>query len=255
MSRSPEVVVHANADLLADAVAARLITRLVDAQSARGWASVVLTGGRICIGVLEAVHKSAARNAVQWDRVDVWWGDERFLTTDDPQRNDGQARRALLDHLPLVSERVHPMPADEGRFAGQPEDAAEWYADQLAAAARPEDHGSVPRFDVCMLGIGEDGHVASLFPDLGCSSPGHREIGLQSHGRAPVLAVRSAAAPEPRMTLTLSAILTAPVLYLHIEGAAKRVVLDAAACDVGSPLPIRALLAGASSPPTLYWSP
>jgi len=233
MSRSPEVVVHANADLLADAVAARLITKLVDAQSARGWASVVLTGGKICIGVLEAVHRSAARNAVQWDRVDVWWGDERFLTTDDPQRNDGQARRALLDHLPLAAERVHPIPADEGRFAGQPEDAAEWYADQLAAAARPEDHGSVPRFDVCMLGIGEDGHVASIFP----GAPAAYET-------RSVVAVHGSPKPPPvRISLTFSTIGSALEVWLVAAGPSKASAVGLAVSGAG---PVQIPAAGAA---------
>lgn len=232
MSRSPEVVVHATSDLLADAVAARLITKLVDAQSARGWASVVLTGGGICIGVLGALRKSPARDAVQWDRVDVWWGDERFLATDDPERNEHQARDALLDHLPLSPNRVHPMPADEGRFAGEPEDGADWYADQLAAAARPEDHGSVPRFDVCMLGIGEDGHVASIFP----GSPAAYET-------RNVVAVHGSPKPPPvRITLTFPAIGSASEVWLVAAGTGKAAAVGLAVSGAG---PIQIPAAGA----------
>jgi 6-phosphogluconolactonase len=232
MSRSPEVVVHATPDLLADAVAARMITKLVDAQSARGWASVVLTGGGICIAVLAALRNSPARDAVQWDRVDVWWGDERFLAADDPERNERQARQALLDHVPLATDRVHAMPADEGRFAGEPEDGADWYADQLAASARPEDHGSVPRFDVCMLGIGEDGHVASIFP----GAPAAYET-------RSVVAVHGSPKPPPvRISLTFSAIGSASEVWLVAAGAGKAAAVGLAVSGAG---PVQIPAAGA----------
>ncbi|MBA3279782.1 MAG: 6-phosphogluconolactonase [Geodermatophilaceae bacterium] len=232
MSRSPEVVVHASPDLLADAVAARLITKLVDAQSARGWASLALTGGGICIAVLGALRNSPARDAVQWDRVDVWWGDERFIAADDPERNDLQAREALLDHVLLAPDRVHPMPADEGRFAGEPEDGAEWYADQLAASARPEDHGSVPRFDVCMLGIGEDGHVASIFP----GAPAAYET-------RSVVAVHGSPKPPPvRISLTFSAIGSASEVWLVAAGAGKAAAVGLAVSGAG---PVQIPAAGA----------
>lgn len=232
MSRSPEVVVHASPDLLADAVAARLITKLVDAQSARGSASVVLTGGGMGIGALGALRKSPARDAVQWNRVDVWWGDERFVPGDDAERNDRQARDALLDHVPLAPQRVHPMPANEGRFAGQPEDAADWYADQLAAAARPEDHGSVPRFDVCLLGIGEDGHVASIFP----GAPAAYET-------RSVVAVHGSPKPPPvRTTLTFAAIASAAEVWLIAAGPAKARAVGLAVSGAG---PVQIPAAGA----------
>ncbi len=233
MSRSPEVVVAATADLLADAVAARLITKLVDAQSSRGWASVVLTGGGISLRVLEALRESPARDAVRWDRVDVWWGDERFVARDDPDRNEGQARKALLDHLPLDPQRVHPMPADDGRFAGEPEDAADSYADQLAAAARPEDHGSVPRFDVCMLGIGEDGHIASIFP----GAPAAYET-------RSVVAVHGSPKPPPvRISLTFPAIGSASEVWLIAAGPAKAAAVGLAVSGAG---PVQIPAAGAT---------
>ncbi len=232
MSRSPEVVVHTTPDLLADAVAARLITKLVDAQSARGWASIVLTGGGICIAVLGALRNSPARDAVQWDRVDVWWGDERFLAADDPERNELQARQALLDHVPLAPNRVHAMPADEGRFAGEPEDGADWYADQLAASARPEDHASVPRFDVCMLGIGEDGHVASIFP----GAPAAYET-------RSVVAVHGSPKPPPvRISLTFSAIGSASEVWLVAAGPGKAAAVGLAVSGAG---PVQIPAAGA----------
>ena len=111
------VVVHRDADVLAEAVAARLLTRLVDCQAVRGGASVVLTGGGVGIAALAALSRSPARAAVDWRAVEVWWGDERFLPSGDPDRNETQARTALLDALDLEPGRVHPI-AGPGPGAG-----------------------------------------------------------------------------------------------------------------------------------------
>src|SRR2546430_11353136 len=105
------VIVHSTPGMLAEDAAARLIIRLVDAQAARGVASMVLTGGRVAAKVYRAVAASPARDAVDWSRVDVWWGDERFLPGGDPERNETQARQALLAAVPANPTRAQPMPA------------------------------------------------------------------------------------------------------------------------------------------------
>src|SRR3954447_2147973 len=110
----PLVVVHQDASLLARAVAARLVTALVDAQAARGQASVVLTGGGIGIATLRELSASPARDAIAWDALDVWWGDERFLPSGHPERNETQAREALLDAVDVEANRVHPMAPSDG---------------------------------------------------------------------------------------------------------------------------------------------
>jgi 6-phosphogluconolactonase len=208
---STDVVVHATADLLAKAAAARLVTRLVDAQAARGMASIVLTGGRVGGAVLRELRDNPARDAVDWSRVEMWWGDERWLPDGDPERNDKQARDDLLDAVALDPARVHPFPTADGRYAGDPEAAAAAYAAELAKATRPEDHGPVPRFDVLMLGVGEEGHVASIFPE----SPAAYET-------RPVVAVRGSPKPPPtRLTLTFPAIAAATDVWLMAAGADK----------------------------------
>ncbi|WP_158852286.1 6-phosphogluconolactonase [Saccharothrix deserti] len=223
MSR-PEVVVHRDGDLLAAATAARLVTRLVDAQNARGSASLVLTGGRTGIAVLEQLRATPARDAVDWTRVDLYWGDERFLPAGHPDRNETQARGALLDHVPVPASRVHVMEPSDGRFGDDPEAAAEAYADVLAAAARPEDHGSVPSFDVCLLGVGEEGHVASIFPE----SPAVHEQERSA------VAVRNCPKPPPtRVSLTLPAIRAAREVWLMTTGAAKAAAVAMALTGAG----------------------
>ncbi len=206
-----EVVISPNGDLLAKAIAARIVTRLVDAQAAKGHASIVLTGGRLGIGALRELRTSPARDAVDWRLVDIWWGDERFLPAGDPERNDTQAREALLDDLPLDPSRVHPYAASDGPLGDNPEAAAEAYARELAAAAAPEDHGDVPRFDVLMLGVGEEGHTASIFPE----SPA-------AYDERPVVAVHGSPKPPPtRLSFTFPTIAAATEVWLATVGAEK----------------------------------
>ncbi|MGP4113851.1 6-phosphogluconolactonase [Streptomyces sp. 4N509B] len=189
---------------MAHAAAARLVTTLVDAQTARGTASVVLTGGRNGNGLLAALAASPARDAVDWGRLDVWWGDERFLPDGDAERNHTQARRALLDAVPLDPARVHVMAPSDGPYGDDPEAAAAAYADQVAAAPAP--------FDVVLLGVGPDTHVASLFP-------GHPA--LRESERLAV-AVREAPKPPPtRVSLTLLAIRSAREVWLIAAGEDK----------------------------------
>ncbi len=211
MTSTPEVVVHANAELLAQSVAARLVTRLVDVQASRGSASVVLTGGGIGTASLAALASAPARDAIDWSRLDIWWGDERFLPTGHPERNETGARQALLDHVPVDPTRVHPMPASDGPDGDDVEAAARRYAAELAAARRPEDHGPVPSFDVLLLGVGPDCHVASLFPGLPAV-----------YDERPVVAVHGAPKPPPtRISLTFPAIQAAREVWLLVAGEEK----------------------------------
>ncbi|MET7423850.1 6-phosphogluconolactonase [Dactylosporangium sp. NPDC005555] len=207
------VVVHGDPKLLAEATAARLIVRLTDAQAERGVASLVLTGGRIAAQIYAAVHASSARDAVDWSRVDFWWGDERFLPSGDPDRNETQAREAFLAALPVDPGRVHPMPAADG-------------ADPAAAAAAYEREVAGAQFDLVLLGVGEDGHVASVFP-------GH-PVGDDPR---PVADVHDSPKPPPvRITLTLPTLSTAAEVWLLASGAGKAdAVRDAFAA--GSSLP------------------
>lgn len=223
MGAPPEVIVHRDATLLAKAVAARLVTRLVDAQAARGTASVVLTGGGIGIASLRALRDSPAVEAVDWRRLDVWWGDERFVPRDSEERNETQARDALLDHVPVDAAQVFAMPAPDGPDGPDPDAAAERYAAQLAARAAPEDHGPVPRFDVLLLGLGPEGHTASIFPE----SPA-------VYDERPCVAVRGSPKPPPtRLTLTLPAINAAREVWMIAAGADKAAAVALALSGAG----------------------
>ena len=224
MSAPATVVVHADAALLAEAAAARLVTRLVDAQATRGRAHVVVTGGGVGTATLKALANTPARDAVDWSAVDVWWGDERFLPVGDPDRNETQARDALLDHVPLDPARVHPMPALGEPWGDDVDAAAAAYAEELRAAARPEERLGVPTFDVVMLGVGPDGHVASLFPEHPALHEADRTV----------VGVRGSPKPPPvRISLTMPVIRSAGEVWLLAAGAEKATAVALALSGAG----------------------
>lgn len=221
MSTEHAVIVHADAELLAEAVAARMLVRLIDAQSARGSAGVVLTGGRVAAQVYRALAASPAVQAVDWSRVDVWWGDERFLPAGHPDRNETQAREALLDVVGVDPARVRPMPPSDGPDGDDPEAAAARYAAALADAAPGS--AELPHFDLLLLGVGEDGHVASVFPEHPVA-----------YEKRPVAAVRGAPKPPPtRITLTLPTLNTAEEVWLIVTGAGKAAAVGMAISGAG----------------------
>jgi 6-phosphogluconolactonase len=221
------VRVSADPDVLAQSAAARLVVRLLDAQAERGLASLVLTGGRTADRIYRALRDSPARDAVDWHRVEVWWGDERFLPTGDPARNETLARAALLDHLPLDPARVHPMPAADQ--ASDPEASAAQYAQTLAASARPGSE-QLPHFDLLLLGVGEDGHVASVFPEHPAA-----------YESRPVAGVRGSPKPPPnRVTLTLPALNTADEVWLLATGPEKAGIVGMALTGRAGPVQLPA---------------
>ena len=188
------------------------MTRLADACAGGGRASLVLTGGGIGTAVLAALAAEPARAAVDWRQVEIWWGDERFVPAGDPDRNETGARAALLDHLDLGADQVHAMPGPGGPDGDDPDAAAARYAGWLRDAAGPGEAAGVPAFDVLLLGIGPEGHVASLFPGMPA---------VQEEART-VVAVRDSPKPPPvRLSLTLPAIRSAAEVWVLASGAEK----------------------------------
>ena len=210
-----EVFIHANGDLLAAAVAARLITSTADTLAADGRAHLVLTGGGIGTKVLAAVAASPARDTVDWRTVDFWWGDERYAPEGDPDRNETGAREALFDHIPVDPTLVHAIEGPDGRDGDDVDASAARYATELAisASSMPDAPSgvAVPPFDVLMLGIGPEGHVASIFPE----SPA-------AYAQGTVVAVRNSPKPPPtRISLTFPAIRAAREVWILASGAEK----------------------------------
>ena len=238
MSSDPIVVVVKDPPLLAELVAARLLSRLVEAQALRGQASLVLTGGSIGIAALQAVGRAPARHAVDWRKVDVWWGDERFVPADDEDRNERQARRALLDALDLDPAAVHPMGALGGPDGGDVDAAAARYADELTAAAPTDD--DVPPFDVLLLGMGPEGHTASIFPE----SPA-------AHDERIAFGVHGCPKPPPiRISLGFAAINAAREVWMVVAGAEKASAVAMALSGAG---PVQVPAAGVRGQASTLW--
>lgn len=237
MSSSPVVVVHRDARLLADAAASRFVTAVVDAQASRGTADIVLTGGTLGIAVLASVATSRIRDAVDWTRLTLWWGDERYLPSGHPDRNETQARAALLDLVPLDPERVHAVPGPDR--SADVDDAARQYARTLAAHTGPG--RARPGFDVLMLGVGPDAHVASLFP-------GHPAVHEQARD---VIGVRGSPKPPPeRVSLTYPALCSARDVWFLVSGAEKASAVALALSGAG---PLQAPAAGVTGTRSTTW--
>ena len=232
-----EVFIHANGDLLAAAVAARLITSTADTLAADGRAHLVLTGGGIGTKVLAAVAASPARDTVDWRTVDFWWGDERYAPEGDPDRNETGAREALFDHISVDPTLIHAIEGPDGRDGDDVDASAARYATELAISASSMPNApsgvAVPPFDVLMLGIGPEGHVASLFPGLPALYENERTV----------VAVRGAPKPPPtRLTLTMPAIQAARDVWVIASGPDKAPAVRLALSGAG---PVQVPAAGA----------
>ncbi|WP_285724919.1 6-phosphogluconolactonase [Psychromicrobium xiongbiense] len=222
---SVRINIHPSFEVLAATTAARLITKLLDTQNERGEATVVLTGGTVGIATLKAVVNSPACAAVDWSKVNFWWGDERFVPSDSPDSNAVQAREALLSHIGVDPERVHVMGGSD--LFPDAAASAEAYSRELAGAAAREhsmdDDGedldttalvwrALPRFDVLLLGIGPDAHIASLFPEM---------AGIRVRDKLVVGVENSPKPPSGRISLTLPAINSAQEVWMVVAGSDK----------------------------------
>jgi len=209
------VLVHPDKGALAGSVAARFITKIIDVLDDLGEANVCLTGGTMGSAVLAAINSSPARDSVDWSRITFWWGDERYLPLGDPDRNDTQSREALLDHLGLDAAQIKSLPAPGDQADIQ--QAALHYERELADAAN--DGGRYPRFDITFLGVGPDGHIASLFPD---------HTAVRETQRVVVAETDSPKPPPERLTLTLPVINSSDRIWLVLAGSDKASALGLA---------------------------
>ncbi|NEM90161.1 6-phosphogluconolactonase [Galbitalea soli] len=218
MTADRRVLVHPDKASLAASIAARFLTKIVDIIDEKGEASVVLTGGTMGQATLEAIRESPARDSVDWSKVSFWWGDERWVESSSDDRNDKQAREALLDHIAIDPSRVHPFPSTDSGL--ELDEASAAYAAELAEHA-PEG-AAWPEFDITFLGVGPDGHIASLFPERG----GIREA------EKPVISVRNSPKPPPeRLSLTLPVINSSLRIWLVLAGADKASALGLTLAD------------------------
>jgi 6-phosphogluconolactonase len=230
--------VHTYADTAALVAAAgeRLAEEIVSLVDFRGRAMIVLTGGGTGIGILS---KLADSDRIDWSKVHLFWGDDRYVPEDDDERNYKQAREALLDRIDIPAANVHAMPASDGEFGDDLDAAALAYDHVLAANAEPGQ--PAPYFDVHLLGMGGEGHINSLFP----RTPAVRETSRM------VVGVSDSPKPPPRrITLTLPAIQRSREVWLIVSGAAKA---DAVAAAIGGADPVDVPAAGAVGRDATVW--
>jgi 6-phosphogluconolactonase len=214
-----EVVVLPSAEALSTEVAARVGATLAGAQQQRSRAALALTAGSI----MEQVWTELAKKPgpVDWSKVDVFWGDERFVAHDSSDRNDGPAEKLLFGAAPLSQARRFSMPPSDGEYGDDLDAAAAGYAQTLADNRRPDDEGDVPNFDIVLLGVGPDGHCCSLFP---------RHPGLDDESSS-VIAVRNSPKPPPlRLSLSFDGLNSANEIWVVVSGSGKA---DAAAKALG----------------------
>jgi 6-phosphogluconolactonase len=204
---NPDVHVLSDADALATEVAQRLVGRLAEVQAQGRVPALGLTGGTIAerlYAEMARLHQDGEDASLDWARVDFWWGDERYVPAGDEQRNAGQARAALLDLVPVDPARVHEMPASDGPY-DDVEAAAAAYSEEV----RSQGSGA---FDVLLLGLGENGHVASLMP-------GHPQLDV--HDRVAVAVTDSPKPPPVRISLTFDALNRSREVWFIVSGEGK----------------------------------
>ena len=234
---SPVIERYPDTDALVAAAGDRLVDAITDAIDNRGLAQIVLTGGGTGVGLLKRVGEHAEE--IDWSKVHLYWGDDRYVPADDDERNDKQAREALLDHIDIPAANVHPMSPSEGEFGDDLDAAALAYEHVLADNA--DDGQPVPDFDVHLLGMGPEGHVNSLFP---------RTPAVQETQRFVVGVSDSPKPPPRRITLTLPAVQRSREVWLVVSGAAKA---DAVAAAIGGARPVDVPAAGAVGREATVW--
>jgi len=233
---NPELLEVFDTDAVTQAanLSARIAAQLTDALRRRPTASLVVSGGRTPY----PMYSRLAGHALDWSRVQVTLADERWVATDQPDSNEYQVRASLLRERAAAA---HFVGLKNGASAPAEGAAAAWAA--LEGIVRP--------FDAVVLGMGEDGHVASLFP----AGPELR-TGLDAQARPACIATQPAAAAYPRLSLNLAALLQSRRIYIQIIGAQKRRVYEQArAAGPATDMPIRAIVRQSGVPVEVHWCP
>ena len=212
MAELKSIEVYADKADLIEAIDARFEETVSSLLLEQPVVHVVLTGGTVGIALLEPIDPE---HLLDWSRIHLWWGDERFVAADSTDRNEGQAERALIHRLPIPAGNVHRMPAADAGL--RLDEAAAAYTAELATYAAPGARS--PEFDITFLGIGPDAHVASLFP-------GHPGVSDES---APAIAVRNSPKPPPeRVSLSLYTLNASQRIWVVASGADKAEAVEAA---------------------------
>lgn len=212
---APRILRHDGPDELVSAAAQTLLDELVSRQGQQDAVHLCLSGGSVANQVYAAFAELAAAGALDVEKLHIWWSDEMFVPTIDPERNATQSLALLARRLQLNTAQIHSMPASDGH--ADPGESAFTYAQELGDT----------EFDVLVLGMGVDGHVASIFPHHASSEPtSKRAIGVQDAPKA----------PSERISLTVPTLNRARTTLLLVSGTEKaRAVAESLAPDAVLP--------------------
>jgi 6-phosphogluconolactonase len=218
-----ERIVSPSAEAAAQLLAVRLADHLRQRLTLVRAAHLALSGGSSTKLLASALITESSLAALDWSRIHVWLVDERCVPADDPRLNANLVREALVAHLPLPAINFHPMPVQESQGAAH-------YEAELRAAFADRPVAEDRQLDAVVLGMGADGHTASLFPNSPALEEHDRLIALNDGDRVTV--------PRPRMTMTYPLINGARFIALLVTGASKRAALGRVA---SSPFDFRTL--------------
>lgn len=210
MSVKHEILVVANPDELSLRAADEFVRQAREAVQAKGFFTVVLSGGSTPRGLYTVLASDEYRERVPWSKVHLFWGDERCVSPEHLDSNYRMSRELLLDKVPIPNENIHRMPAEQEDHVH----AAMEYEQTIRVFFHPEP-GELPRFDLIVLGMGEDGHTASLFPWT--SALGERDHFVSANYIEKLGAYR--------LTLTVPLINQAAEVMFLISGESKALVL------------------------------
>jgi 6-phosphogluconolactonase len=182
-----------------------ILAKVQDAITDRDRFTLALSGG----STPKPLYEALATQSLPWEKIHVLWGDERYVPPDHPDSNEGMARRAWLDHVPIPAANIHPMPTD----AADPAEAAQRYEQDLQRLFQLP-AGELPAIDVILLGMGDDGHTASLFPHTAALQVGDRLITVGNKDG------------QPRITFTAPLINQARCVIFMVAGASKQPALS-----------------------------
>jgi 6-phosphogluconolactonase len=224
----------ANGADLAEALASRVAAQLAEGVAARGEASIAVSGG----STPKAFFKALSVKDIAWSKVVITLVDERFVPPESDRSNHALVSSLLLQNKAAAAKFVPLYHA-----VADAEDAAFLTSGDVKRISQP--------FDVVILGMGGDGHTASFFP-----GGNNLERALSAKGPRSVITMEAPGAGEPRLTFTFPALQDARLLILHIEGEAKKPVIETAlAQGAAGPLPIARVIANASTDTEIYWAP
>ena len=212
----PIVNRFSDAQAVAIAAADAFVNKAIELLAVKSEIHISITGGTVGILTLKMIGEHDQVEQIDWDRVNIWWGDERFVETDSPDRNSVQAHNAMLKKLPKTN--LHPFPAsDEGMTL---DEAANFFSAEVASLK--------PKFSIAFVGVGPDGHICSLFPGKPEIEPG-------------VLVIAEHDSPKPppqRLSFSYEAMNSVEEIWFVIAGADKQDAVSVAFGDNPKQLPV-----------------